>query len=305
MKEGRSKVSIIIPNYNGREYLKRLLPSIANQTYDSYEVIILDDCSPDRFAEEYIKAFVRDCDNMRLVENKENLGFVRNCNKGFRLANGDYVCLLTNDTEVKSDFVKRNVEIMDSDRSIGVLSCIIVDEDGNSWFSGGTFRRGRRVNLRDDFQSVRSVDWVAGTAPFYRREVFDKVGLLNEDFVMYHEDMEFCLRVRNETDYKVCVFPEKLVTHNLHLHSVQFDLARVRRLYYYGHRNHILLLRKYSPKHIPKILLCYLGEIVSLPIVPLLKAKPKAKPKSFLLSLYVILLVIRGTLDGLTQKESR
>lgn len=295
MQERKSKVTIVIPNYNGREYLERLLPSIANQTYDSYEVIILDDCSPDRSTVEYIKAFVRDRDNMRLVENKENLGFVRNCNKGFSIASGEYICLLNNDTEVKSNFVQRNVEILDADSSIGVLSCVIVDQHGHIWFSGGEFKAGLRVNLTDDFQEVRSVDWVAGTAPFYRRDLLDKVGFLSEAYFMYHEDIEFGLRVRTKTDYRLCMFSEKLVTH--YLEHLEPGSPKLERLHYYGHRNHILLLRSYCRKYIPKVLLLYLREIVRLLAGSLVGPRPR--------SFHIVTLIVRGTLRGLVDRQSK
>jgi len=301
MEKDRSKVSIIIPNYNGKEHLKRLLPSIANQTFDDYEIIIIDDFSPDRSVLEYIGEFIKAHKNMRLIENTENLGFVKTCNKGFRLANGDYICLLTNDTEVENDFVERNVEIMDNDTYIGVLSCIIVDYRGNNWFSGGGFKSGLISNLQDDFQSLRSVDWVAGTACFYRREVFTEAGFLNEDFFMYHEDVDFCLRVRNETDYKVCMFPEKLVRHYMPDMGPNLDeLAKRYRIVYYVHRNHILLLRKHCPRYIPKILLYNLWEIIRLPIGFILKLRFK----SFLLSYPFNAIVIWGILVGLLKRQS-
>ena len=295
MKESKSRVSIIIPNYDGKEYLKRLLPSVANQTYSNHEVIILDDHSPDRCAVEYIKAFVRDRDNMRLVENEENLGFVRNCNKGFSMANGDYICLLNNDTEVKSNFVQRNVEILDADSSIGVLSCVIVDQHGHIWFSGGEFKAGLRVNLRDDFQGIRSVDWVAGTAPFYRRDLLNRVGFLSEAYFMYHEDIEFGLRVRNKTDYWLCMFSEKLVTH--YLEHLDPDSPKLKRLYYYGHRNHILILREYYPKYLPKLLMLYLKEIINLLVVSVFRLNPKL--------LLTVISIAKGTLAGLIKRQTK
>ncbi len=136
MENSRCKVSIIIPHYNGEQYLKRLLPSIANQTFNDYEVIIIDDSSPDESVVEYIKTFIKDHRNMQLIENRENLGFVKTCNKGIRLSKGEYICLLNQDTEVKSNFVERNVEILDADGSVGALSCVIVDQDGDNWFTG-------------------------------------------------------------------------------------------------------------------------------------------------------------------------
>jgi len=64
-----STASIVIPNYNGSECLRRLLPSVAKQTFPNCEVIIIDDCSPDRSVIDYIRAFIGDHANMRLVEN--------------------------------------------------------------------------------------------------------------------------------------------------------------------------------------------------------------------------------------------
>lgn len=292
MEKGKHRVSVIIPNYNRKKDLERLMPSIANQTFTDYEVIVVDDASPDRSAVQYIRDFIKDRINMRLVENTENIGFVKTCNKGIELCSSKYICILTNDTEVRENFLQRNVEIMDANSSIGVLSCIIVDKDGNNWFSGGYIKRGFPVNQRDDFQGIRSVDCVAGTAPFYRKDVFDKVGLLDKRFVMYHEDVEFCLRVRNETNWKICMFAEKLVTH----HAESYTLG-TNKVCYYGHRNHIIILKEYYPKYIPMVLLSYLREIANLTFVSV----QKLRPSCFLHTPHII----RGALDGLVTRQSR
>jgi GT2 family glycosyltransferase len=289
MDKDRRKVSVVIPNYNRKSELERLLPSIANQTFDDYEVIIIDDFSPDRSAVEYIKYFIQDHRNMRLVENTENIGFVKTCNKGIRLSGGEYICILTNDTEVARNFIQRNVSIMDADRTLGVLSCIILDREGNNWFSGGSLNGWSPVSLRDDFQGIRFVDYVAGTACFYRREIFGSVGLLNEQFVMYHEDIEFCLRVAGQTNYRTCVFGEKLVRH--YEGTSGFVTKEIS---YYGHRNLILLLKKYSPKSIPIVLFRYLRELANLLLVSVLQLDPK-----YLLQIPHI---IRGIFAGLTTK---
>ena len=225
--------------------MKIVLPSIANQTFKDYEVIVIDDCTPDRSAVEYIKAFIKDHKNMRLVENAENMRFVKTVNKGIRLSNGEYICLLNQDTEVKSNFVERNVEILDSDASIGGLSCIIVDKYGKNWWSGGSFKEGYSVNLTDDFEGIRPVDFVAGTAAFYRKAVLEQIGLFDESYGMYHEDVEFGLRIKAETDYKACAFSDKLVVH-YHVDSIRPEV------YYLLNRNGVLVVRKYYPQLIPR-----------------------------------------------------
>jgi GT2 family glycosyltransferase len=286
MGRGRYKVSIIIPNYNREKDLQRLLPSIAAQTFSDYEVIIIDDRSPDKSAVEYIKEFVKGRNNMRLVENAENIGFVKTCNKGIKLASSEYVCILTNDTEVAANFLQRNVEIMDADNTIGILSPVIVGKDGNIWFSGGSLRGFIPTCMTDDFRGIRAVDYVAGTACFYRKAIFNKAGLLDERLIMYHEDVEFCLRVHRMTDYRTCMFGEKLVTH----HAEAADLASYQATYYL-HRNLLLVWKKYSRKSLPKILLYYLRETANLLFVFVWK-----RNSDYLLH---ILPIMRGTLDGL------
>lgn len=263
-----SKASIIIPHYNQVKFLKMVLPSIANQTFNDYEVIIIDDCTPDPSAVEFIKMFIKDYKNMRLVENTENLRFIKTVNKGIKLSNGEYVCLLNCDTEVKSNFVERNVEILDSDPSICGLSCIIVDRYGKNWWSGGGFTKGYPVNLTDDFQGIRSVDFVAGTAAFYRKEIFRKIGLLDESYRMYHEDVEFGLRVRDRTNYKLCAFSDKLVIH-YHVNSIPGPEVR-----YLLDRNHLWMVRRYYPRLLPRVILAYSARVVRLLLGDILGIHP-------------------------------
>lgn len=312
MENSRCKVSIIIPHYNQKECLKRLLPSVANQTFNDYEVIIIDDATPDRSVGEYIETFIKDHKNMRLVENTENMRFIKTCNKGITLTKGEYICLLNADTEVKSNFVERNVEILDADGSIGVLSCIIVDQDGNNWFTGGSFKGGFPANLTDDFQGIRPVDFVAGTAPFYRKEVFDRIGLFDENYRMFHEDIEFGLRLRAKTDYRACMFPEKLVVHYLEPSMPKMEVN------YLLCRNHILILKKYYPGYLRKVLLRYTLEITGVLIMAIREPSPRlflfAKPRPWTLSFFVkmrlrcflwVLSTAGGILAGLVSRQSK
>jgi len=292
VKNRKPKVSIIIPNYNRKDHLERLLPSIADQTFDDYEVTIIDDFSPDREAVEYIKTFIKTHKNMHLVENPENLGFVKTCNKGFSLATGEFICLLTNDTDVTRDFVEKNVRIMEANRSIGVLSCIISDEKGNIWSSGGRLDKGwLEMNRRDDFEGIRPADFAPGTACFYRKDVLDKVGLLNEYFVMYHEDVDFCLRVKHQTDYRICMFSDKLVAH-----YVQERGLWSKQKCYYLFRNLLLALKQHSPNAIPRILASYLKVMATFGYLFL----RMRDPGYLLLTPYII----KGTVHGLIKKPA-
>ena len=295
MGNSKTKVSIIIPHYNQKECLKILLPSVANQTFHDYEVIIIDDCTPDKSAVEYIKGFIKEHPNMRLVENVENMRFIKTVNKGIRLSKGEYVCLLNCDTEIKSNFVARNIEILDSDASIGGLSCIIVDRYGKNWWSGGSFRGGFPTNLTDDFEGIRSVDFVAGTAAFYGKEVFNKIGLFDESYRMYHEDVEFGLRIRAKTDYKTCAFSDKLVMHytvpSIPTTELEYLLAR----------NQILVVLTYFPQILPRVILKYFTEIVRT----IAKDIWPIHPWLFIVHLLGFRHTLRGVFAGLRHKLSR
>lgn len=290
MKDTR-RVSIIIPHYNQKECLRTLLLSVANQTIPDCEVIILDDRTPDESVVEYIETLIADHKNMRLVRNAENMRFIKTVNKGLTLANGEYICLLNSDTELGSSFIQRNVEVLDADATIGALSCVVVDKDGRNWFSGGILRSGFPITLTDDFQGIRSVDWVAGTAVFYRRDVFDRIGIFDESYRMYHEDVEFGLRMRAQTSYRACTFAEKLVTHYV-VPSIPTS-----ELFYLLRRNHILMLREHLPRYLPRAALSYFVETARALAGSLITANPK----KFRLALSGL----HGVLAGLVKRQSR
>ena len=144
--------------------------------------------------------------------------------------------------------------------------------------------------LLDDFQGIRSVDWVAGTAPFYRREVFDKIGLFDESFLMYNEDVEFNLRMRSGTDYKRCMFPDKLVVHYVVPSIPRSDSS------YFISRNIVILSMRYARRYVPRILLHNLSQIGHLLVLAV-----KKMDINYLLSYPHI---IRGTIDGLIRHQN-
>ena len=140
------------------------------------------------------------------------------------------------------------------------------------------------------------MDWVAGTACFYRRELFDKAGLLDDSFVMYHEDIEFCLRVSDKTDYKVCMFSDKLVTHYMEHHEpLRMKLASLTRAQYYSHKNYVLLTRRHCPEYLPKIFLHNLLDIIYW----LKFTICRKRVKRLLASGYVAVVIIVATFVGL------
>jgi GT2 family glycosyltransferase len=298
MSDKKTRVSIIIPHYNQKDCLQVLFLDIVNQTFKDFEVIIIDDCTPDKPTIDFVRDFIKDKPNMHLVQNAVNMRFVKTVNKGITLAKGEYICLLNSDTKIESTFVQRNIEILDSDPTIGGITCIVVDKSGQNWFSGGSYNKGFPINLTDEFEGLRQVDFIAGTAVFYRKEIFDRIGPFDENYIMYHEDVEFGLRVKQFTGYRLCTFSDKLVTHLILPSLTGANIV------YYDARNLILLSRRFAPQY----LLSILGQIIWQAsarvfgaFLNILTLKPLSAPSLKIRWAYA---GIRGAFSGIKAKQT-
>ncbi len=293
-----ANVSVIIPNYNGVEFLPALLESLRQQTSRDFEIIIVDDCSPcERTGQLLRELSARNEPQITVMRNERNLGYARTCNRGIASANSRYICLLNNDTVVTERFIERNAAFLEEHPEFGVVSSTIVDQTGRTWFSGGRFQNGVIENLQDDFSGIREVDWVAGTAPFIRREVFERTGLLNETFGMYHEDVEFCARVRARTPFRIGMFSDKLVTHHLDRSEFAEVEAKGSRLLYYRPRNHILLAKMHAPGFVLPTVRTYLGELRAL----LGGVFRRQHPRDLVRSVHNSVLMFAGIVSGLVR----
>ena len=298
MIDKKVKVSIIIPHYNQKDCLQKLFPNLVDQTYKDFEVILIDDCTPDKATITFVRDFIKDKPNMHLVQNEVNMRFVKTVNRGITLAKGEYICLLNSDTEVKNNFVQRNVEILDSDPGIGGVTCTIVDQHGKNWFSGGRYRNGLPTNLKDDFQGIRSADFIAGTAVFYRKVIFDRIGLFDENFIMYHEDIEFGIRVKHYTDYRLCTFSDKLVAH------IQVPSIPESNVWYYDSRNLMLMAREYTPINIPTVIVKIMFFGVCLNLIVATKRVLLGKFSLSKSSVSFAFASFRGAVEGITAKQT-
>lgn len=194
----RPQVSIVIPNWNGRELLHACLSSIAEHTrYLNHEVIVVDNGSIDGSVE-----MAREHgDSIRLIDLPENLGFPAACNIGVKESTGDYVMLLNNDTEVSSGWLDRLVAVALSQPDAGVIGCRIAYPEGLAQESGmrlTPWAIGEVGALcRERGRVVTEVDYVSGSAVLIKRAVLDTVGMLDEAFSpgMY-EETDLCARAK-------------------------------------------------------------------------------------------------------------
>lgn len=194
-----TKVSVIIPNYNGNGYLKDCLDSLMHQTYSEFETIIVDNGSTDssyRWVEEY-----KDITFKRL---NQNYGFSRAINEGIYLAEGEYVLLLNNDTILDERFLEEMVIAIEKHPKIfGVSSKMIayhnhqiMDDAGDEYtILGWTLKRGDGKGVTQYTKDNKVFSACAGAA-LYRKKVFEEIGYFDEVFFAYMEDVDIGYRAR-------------------------------------------------------------------------------------------------------------
>lgn len=242
------QVTIIVLNWNGLADTLECLASLSRLDYPDYEVAVVDNGSTDGSVEEIRPHFP----GVTLIENRENLGYAGGNNVGLRHAlrqGADHALLLNNDTEVTADFLRRLVEAAQADPQVGVAGPTIYyyDQPDVIWSAGGSidWRRGdaRMVGLneRDAGQfgnKPREVDFVSGCAMLVRRAVLEQVGLLDERFFAYYEEVEWCARMRR-AGFKIIQVPQARLWHKI----TPECRAASPLVYYYMTRNRLLFLK--------------------------------------------------------------
>jgi GT2 family glycosyltransferase len=209
-------VSIIIPNKNGGELLRRTLASVEAQTYDNYQIIVVDGASTDdssTIASKYDATWV-------VVP--EGSGFARACNAGAAASDGAFLLILNNDTELESDFLGQIVDVALREGSdVAAIAPMVRRGDlrfvteslGNVLGSRG-FGAGRFAGLIDvgQFEHSEELFGAPFTAALLRRSIWDEIGPMDERFDFYYEDVEWCTRARL-VGYRVMSAPQAIVYH--------------------------------------------------------------------------------------------
>jgi hypothetical protein len=227
-------ISVIVLNYNGRGFLNGCLTSLASQTYSDFEVIVVDNGSRDG-SPEYIE---ENYPWVRLAKNDENLGFAGGTNVGIRAAKGEFIITLNNDSRADSRFIEELIKPM-ADPEVGVCAAKMLFPDGriNSAGicisrSGAAWDRGMFEPDRGQYEFVEEVFGACAGAALYRREMLDEIGLFDEDFFLYLEDVDLAFRARLAGWKCIYVPGARVIHHHGGTAGVGSDLA-----VYYGNRN--------------------------------------------------------------------
>lgn len=210
-------LSILIVNFNGKDFLGPCFDSIHKHVTMPHEIIMVDNASCDGSVE-YVKKYYP---TINLIVSEFNLGFAAGNNLAARSAKGDYLLLLNNDTLLLGD-LKSAVALLSSDQSIGVLGCRMRGRANEYRYSTGHFPSPLRLlsfstifNRNGPFKTgdfplssktLYDVDWIEGSFMLTRSELWRSLGGLDEDYFMYVEDIDFCKRV-NDSGFRVVYFP--------------------------------------------------------------------------------------------------
>lgn len=246
----KKRLNIIILNWNGKKDTIECLNSIAKIDYPDYQVIVVDNGSTDG-SPTVIKGMFP---AITVLENKENLGFAGGNNVGIRFAlnqGADYILLLNNDTIVEPDFLNTLIRVAETDERIGILGPKIYffSDPSRFWHIGGKidWRLGRasyRGYGQIDYgqlDMIEDVDYVTGCALLVKKDVFETVGLLDEQYFLYYEEIDFCIRAK-KVGFRVVYVPEAKIWHKAFASSGG-ETAPI--YVYYTTRNRLLFMRKY------------------------------------------------------------
>lgn len=199
MDAGNTGVDILIPNLNGRHLLATCLQSIRLQTYSYWRVTVVDNGSSDGSV-----SFLREeFPEVDIVALTENTGFSAAVNTGILAGSQPLVFLLNNDTELAEDCLQRLVEAEEmlpefayfAPKMLNYHQREFLDGAGEGYLRGGAgYRLGTMERDGEPYDSPRQVFGACGGAALYRRQLFADVGLFDEDFFAYLEDVDFNLR---------------------------------------------------------------------------------------------------------------
>lgn len=275
-------LSIIIINYNSKDVLQNCLQSLTTIKIDTdYEIFGIDNASS-----EFIKDLESSFPQVNFLYNKKNIGFAAANNIGIKKANGKYILLLNPDTIVNQNSFQPMIDYLKKHDDVGVVGCKIFNVDGEIERSTHSFPSllkefvhanefikrllGYESNILNrvktllrlkslesywDHNSTKEVDHVTGACMMIKKEVIEKVGLLDEAFFLYNEEVEWSMRIK-KAGYKIVFYPESNITH-LFGHSTKQKvqqqtlnillLERYRGMFYFFQKHysrvHLILLR--------------------------------------------------------------
>lgn len=244
------KVSIITLNWNGLKDTIECLESLKKIDYPNYETVVVDNGSTDGSPKEIEILFP----GMVLIKNKENLGFAEGNNIGIRHAlekGSDYILLINNDTIVDTQILKSFLEAAYQYPDAGIFGGKIYyySEKNKLWYAGAKLDSANirfsktgfnELDIHNKYNMIEETDIIWGAALFLRKEIPQKIGLLDKRFFLTFEETDWCYRAQ-KAGYKLLFVPKAKIWHKV---SISFGGIESPLYAYFRIRNYLLFAKK-------------------------------------------------------------
>jgi GT2 family glycosyltransferase len=229
------QITIVVVNWNGMKFLADCLQSLSRQTYADREIIFVDNASTDSSVS-FVAGNFPGVKNIRLDENR---GFTGGNAEGFKIAEGQFIALVNNDTRLHEQWLENLLQPMLQNPDVGICASKILFHNQQSINSEGDGLTTAGVGCSHGFgkdpalvSERRFVFGACGAAALYRRQMLDEIGFLDEDFFLYDEDTDLNFRAQL-AGWKCAYVPSALVHHKGNATSVRLSDTHV----YYHTRN--------------------------------------------------------------------
>jgi len=246
-----NKLAIIIVNWKQYELTTKCLFSVYKSKFKDFEIVLVDNESNT----EKLKNLIKNFKKIKIFQNDTNLGFGAANNQGINYAiqnNFKYVMLLNNDTEVDENFIDPLISKINKNNLIGAVQPLIMNYNNKNsiWSAGGYVNKffGYTFTNKNSNGNLK-LDWITGCCMLLKTDLIKKVGLIDENFFAYYEDVDWSLRIK-DLGYSLKLVNTSLVYHygSKSSENSSFEGSLSPKVHYLNFKNHLYLLRKHNDK---------------------------------------------------------
>lgn len=275
-----SLISIIIVNYNGKKWLKKLFDSLLCQTYKNFEIIFVDNNSSDDSIE-FLEKNYKD-KRIKIIKSIENSGFAGGNNIGIKEARGEYLYLLNNDTWVEKDIIEKTIKFFEKSDKIATIQTKIqlmnednkIDSAGSFWSNSTLlyhYGTNKDSNL-EKYNEKYKVFTTKAASVFIRKSVLDEIGAFDDDFWAYYEETDLNHRMWI-AGYECWYYPVSTCYHANGGTSLTFSNDIIQ---FHNFKNKIMsFIKNFEFFYLFYILLIHITIMILLSLVWLIKGKYK------------------------------
>lgn len=247
------KIYVILLNYNAaNDTIECIKSIIENEKKVKYEIIVVDNLSTDDSVSKLEKI-----ENIIFIKNKENEGFAKGNNIGIDYAmkqGAEYILLLNNDTIIEKNAISILINSLNTHKGVGIMgSRIMYFENPKlinycggkiNWLKGATIHENYKKEFvkENEQNNFRYTNFITGCCMLIKREVIEKIGYLPEEYFMYYEDTDYCIKAK-ENGYKLGLCTNSIIYHKVSVSSggenSPFSIQ-------WGNRNRLIFMNKYK-----------------------------------------------------------